>query len=138
MPLNDYNNKTIIKPMPDGAVNVSAIEQAIKRDTVMISVMTANNETGTLQPVDEIGRLAKEYNIIFHTDAVQAFGHIKIDVKKIGADMLSASSHKFHGPKGCGFLYADKNTASSLLYMEGVRRGDNAPAPKMYRGYSVW
>ena len=63
MPLNDYNNKTIIKPMPDGAVNVSAIEQAIKRDTVMISVMTANNETGTLQPVDEIGRLAKEYNI---------------------------------------------------------------------------
>lgn len=69
--------------MPDGAVNVSAIEQAIKRDTVMISVMTANNETGTLQPVDGIGRLAKEYNIIFHTDAVQAFGHIKIDVKKL-------------------------------------------------------
>lgn len=127
MPLNDYNNKTIIKPMPDGAVNVSAIEQAIKRDTVMISVMTANNETGTLQPVDEIGRLAKEYNIIFHTDAVQAFGHIKIDVKKIGADMLSASSHKFHGPKGCGFLYADKNTGiKPFIYGGGQERGQRS------------
>ncbi len=91
-----------------GLIRLEELKRAISKDTVIISVMTANNEIGTIQPIERIGEIADEYGILFHTDAVQAFGHIPISVKKWGIDALSASAHKFGGPKGTGFLYLKK------------------------------
>ncbi len=88
-----------------GVVKIEELKQAIRPDTILISVMFANNEIGTIQPIKEIGALAKEHGIIFHTDAVQAYGQIPIDVDEYNIDMLSASGHKLNGPKGIGFLY---------------------------------
>ena len=92
----------------NGVVKVDELEKAIRPDTILISVMFANNEIGTIEPIEEIGSIAKEYGILFHTDAVQAFGQIPIDVEKMHIDMLSASGHKLNGPKGIGFLYIRK------------------------------
>lgn len=89
----------------DGLVDVKVLEAAIRPDTILISVMSANNEIGTIEPVKEIGNLAKQRGILFHTDAVQAFGQIPIDVEEMNIDMLSASAHKLGGPKGIGMLY---------------------------------
>lgn len=101
-----------------GMIRVDQLEKAIRRETILISVMTANNEIGSIQPIGEIGKIAERYNILFHTDAVQAFCHIPIDVGKSGIHMLSASSHKFGGPKGAGFLYIKKGTVI-LPFMNG-------------------
>lgn len=91
-----------------GVVKLDELKKAIRPDTILISVMFANNEIGTIQPIHEIGRIAKEHGILFHTDAVQAFGQIPISVDEYNIDMLSASGHKLNGPKGIGFLYIRK------------------------------
>ena len=91
-----------------GTVSIDELKKAIRPDTILISVMFANNEIGTIQPIKEIGRIAKEHNILFHTDAVQAFGQIPINVDECNIDMLSSSGHKINGPKGIGFLYIRK------------------------------
>ena len=91
-----------------GVVKLEDLEAAITPETILISVMFANNEIGTIQPIREIGAIAREHGILFHTDAVQAFGQVPIDVKEMGIDMLSSSAHKINGPKGIGFLYIRK------------------------------
>ncbi len=92
----------------NGIVKLEELKKAIRKDTILISIMFANNEIGSIQPVQEIGKIAHEQGILFHTDAVQAFGHLPIDVEKCHIDMLSASGHKLNGPKGIGFLYIRK------------------------------
>ena len=88
-----------------GVVKLEELKKAIRPDTILISIMFANNEIGTIQPVKEIAEIAREHGILFHTDAVQAYGHVPINVDAFGMDMLSASGHKINGPKGIGFLY---------------------------------
>ena len=102
----------------DGVVALDKLKKAIDKDTIMISVMMANNEIGTVQPVEKIGMIARQHGILFHTDAVQAVGHIPIDVRKMNIDLLSASGHKFGGPKGIGFLYM-KNGVDLPSFMHG-------------------
>ena len=83
----------------DGKISLEELEKAIRPDTILISIMSANNEIGTIEPIKEIGKIAHDHGVLFHTDAVQAFGHIPIDVEEMNIDMLSASGHKINGPK---------------------------------------
>lgn len=107
-----------------GILKLDELKKAIRSDTILISVMFANNEVGTLQPVKEIGEIAKEHDILFHTDAVQAYGHIPIDVKEYFIDMLSTSAHKINGPKGIGFLYVRQGLKlHSLIHGGHQERG---------------
>lgn len=99
---------TYIDVDENGILKVEELKKAVRPDTILISVMFANNEIGTIQPIKEIGEIAKENKILFHTDAVQAYGHLPIDVEEYHIDMLSASGHKINGPKGIGFLYIRK------------------------------
>ncbi len=99
---------TYIDVDEDGVVKLDELEAAIRPDTILISIMAANNEIGTIQPIKEIGEIAKKHGVLFHTDAVQAFGHIPINVDEMNIDMLSASGHKIHGPKGIGVMYIRK------------------------------
>lgn len=108
----------------DGFVKLDALEAAITSETILISVMQVNNEIGSIQPIAEIGRIAREKGIKFHTDAVQALGKVKINVNDLGVDMLSISGHKVNGPKGIGALYLRKGTqVKSLVYGGGHERG---------------
>lgn len=100
---------TYISPKENGIVDPRDIERAITRNTILISVMFANNEIGTIQPIKEIGEIAKRYNVYFHTDSVQAMGNCHIDVKALNITSLSMSAHKFYGPKGVGVLYMKRN-----------------------------
>lgn len=93
----------------DGIIDIGELRNSITNNTILITIMFANNEIGTIQPIYEIGQIAKMHNVIFHTDAVQAVGNIKIDVRKFNIDSLSMSAHKFYGPKGVGALYIKKN-----------------------------
>ncbi|MBR4067868.1 MAG: cysteine desulfurase NifS [Clostridia bacterium] len=117
-----------------GLVSVADVENAICDDTALITIMAANNEIGTLQPIKEIAEIAKAHGVLFHTDAVQAIGAIPVDVKEWGVDMLSMSGHKFHGPKGIGALYVRKGIRMSNLIHGGAQeRGfragtENLPA----------
>ena len=99
---------TYIDVDENGILKLDQLEEAIRPDTILISIMFANNEIGTIQPVKEIGEIARKHGVIFHTDAVQAYGQIPINVDEYGIDMLSASGHKLNGPKGIGFLYIRK------------------------------
>ena len=110
-----------------GMVDPKAVESAIKSNTIRITIMFANNEIGTIEPVKEIGRIAHEHGVLFHTDAVQAFGHVAIDVKEMNIDMLSASAHKINGPKGVGLMYINKSIRiSNLIHGGGQERGKRA------------
>ena len=110
-----------------GRVNLNELENAIRPDTILISVMMANNEIGTIEPVAKIGEIARRHGVLFHTDAVQAFGHIEIDVEKMNIDMLSASAHKINGPKGIGLMYIRKGIKiRSFIHGGAQERGRRA------------
>lgn len=118
---------TLLDVHEDGLVRPEEVEEAIKDDTCLVTIMFANNEIGTIQPIREIGAVCRKHGVIFHTDAVQAIGHVPIDVKEDNIDMLSASAHKFHGPKGTGFLYVKKGIVITNLIEGGAQeRGKRA------------
>lgn len=118
---------TLLRPQANGIVTAAQVAEAITDTTCLVSVMYANNETGAIQPIREIGALCRKHGILFHTDAVQAAGHLAIDVQRDNIDMLSLSAHKFHGPKGIGLLFANSNIQlTSLIRGGGQERGKRA------------
>lgn len=111
----------------NGRVNPEDVEKAITDKTILVSIMTANNEIGTIEPIREISKICKEHKVIFHTDSVQAVGHMKLDVNELGVDMMSISAHKFHGPKGVGVLYIRNGIKiDNLIHGGGQERGKRA------------
>ncbi len=118
---------TLLDVHENGLIKPEEVAAAIREDTCLVTIMYANNEIGTIQPIREIGAICREKNVLFHTDAVQAIGHIHVNVKEDNIDMLSASAHKFHGPKGTGFLYVKKGIPISNLIEGGAQeRGKRA------------
>ncbi len=118
---------TLLDVHENGVVTPEQVESALREDTALVTVMYANNEIGTVQPISEIGAVCREHGVLFHTDAVQAVGHIKVDVVKDNIDMLSVSAHKFHGPKGIGILYAKRGIAlQNIIYGGAQERGKRA------------
>lgn len=116
---------TLLDVDSDGMVSPDQVRKVIRKDTAFVSIMTANNEIGTIQPIKEIAKICRENGALFHTDAVQAVGHIPIDVKDIGCDMLSFSAHKFHGAKGVGGLYVRKGINLKQLIRGGSQEKGN-------------
>ena len=118
---------TLLDVHSDGLIRPEELEAAIREDTCLVTVMFANNEIGTIQPIKEIGAICRKHKVLFHTDAVQAIGHLHINVEEDNIDMLSASAHKFHGPKGVGFLYAKKGIRLTNIIEGGAQeRGKRA------------
>jgi cysteine desulfurase len=119
---------TYVKPTHDGMIQPDAVAQEIRKETILISIMLANNEVGTIQPIPEIAQLAKSSEVILHTDAIQAIGKIPVDVAALGADLVSISGHKFYGPKGVGALYYSNSVNLAPLlrggsHEKGLRAG---------------
>lgn len=108
----------------NGIIDIGELVNSIRKETILISIMTANNEIGTIQPIEQIGKIAKEHQILFHTDAVQAIGNLKIDVKKFNIDLLSMSGHKFYAPKGVGALYVREGIDFDKLQDGGHQERD--------------
>ena len=118
---------TLLDPHSDGVIRVEDVANALRDDTCLVTIMFANNEIGTVQPIAEIGTLCRERKVLFHTDAVQAAGHMPIDVRAMNIDMLSMSGHKFHAPKGVGVLYAKKGIVLTNIIDGGAQeRGKRA------------
>ena len=118
---------TLVEVDGEGRVDPEAVRRAIRPDTALVTIMTANNEIGTIEPIAEIAAICKENKVLFHTDAVQAVGHIPVNVKELGCDMLSLAAHKFHGPKGVGALYVRKGILLSTIIEGGAQeRGKRA------------
>ncbi|MCI5734905.1 MAG: cysteine desulfurase NifS [Eubacterium sp.] len=123
---------TLLDVYSNGIVKPEDVKNAITDDTCLVTIMTANNEIGTIQPIAEIGKICKEKGVLFHTDAVQAVGHIPVNVKDMNVDMLSVSAHKFHGPKGVGFLYARKGILlTNIIYGGAQERNKRAGTENM-------
>ena len=112
---------TLLDVHENGLVTAEQVEEAIREDTCLVTIMYVNNEIGTVQPIKEIGEVCRKHNVTFHTDAVQAVGHIRVNVEEDNIDMLSASGHKFHGPKGVGFLYVKKGVRIFNLIEGGAQ-----------------
>jgi cysteine desulfurase len=125
---------TLLDVHENGLVRPEEVAAAIRPDTALVSVMYANNELGTVQPIAEIGRICREKGVLFHTDAVQAVGHVKIDVKAQNIDMLSLAGHKFHGPKGVGLLYAHKGIRLTNLIEGGAQEGGKRAGTENVQG----
>lgn len=125
---------TYVDIPPDGVVRPSDVLAALQEDTCLVTVMLVNNEVGTIQPVAEIGKLCRERGIVFHTDAVQAAGHIPIDVRAMNIDMLSISAHKFHGPKGIGALYCRNGVGLENLMYGGAQERGKRPSTENVAG----
>ena len=128
-----------MRPTPEGFLTADTLKRNITDDTRLVSVMYANNELGTIQPIAELCKIAHDFGALFHTDAVQAVGHIPINVHEIGMDMLSATAHKFNGPKGVGFFYMfAKESKSILIMMAEPRNGRCVQGQKTLPESSEW
>ncbi len=127
-------NVTHVPVDKEGILNVDALNEAVTPNTILISVMHVNNEIGTIQPIEEVGKIAKENDIAFHSDAIQSFGKIDVNVDQMGVDLMALSGHKIHGPKGAGALFVRKGTKlKAIMYGGGQERGlrsgtENVPA----------
>ncbi len=125
---------TYVPVGPSGVVDPADVKRAIRPETVLISIMHANNEVGTIQPLEEIGGIAREHDIYFHTDAVQSVGKIPVDVEKLGVDLLSLSAHKLNGPKGAGAMYIRRGTILKPLLYGGHHERDRRPGTENVPG----
>lgn len=125
---------TFLPVTPEGLVRVEDVEKAITDETILISVMHVNNEVGTIQPIKEIGKLARERGIVFHTDAVQSVGKLPVNVDDLGVDLLSASGHKIYGPKGIGCLYIRKGTKINPILYGGAQERKRRPGTENMPG----
>ena len=126
--------RELLRVGPSGVIDPEDVRRALREETVLISIMHANNELGTVQPIEEIGKIAKEAGVVFHCDAVQSAGKVPIDVNRLGVDLLSISAHKIYGPKGTGVLYVRSGTSIEPLFYGGHAERDRRPGTENVPG----